>query len=343
MLLPVKLAAAIAGVAIVGAGALGVSVHLITEDARVDQARSLLDSRVRAAAQAFEDSGVVTFGAVLDDPAVPAPLREAALRDRRATYLQPGGENLWAAMKVDGRVLSVHTSFAADRQAIAQLDRTLLVAGVATAALSTVLGVLIAFGLSRRLRVAARVARTVAAGDLEARVSSTISGRGRDEVAALGAAVDRMADALTARIETERQVTADIAHELRTPVTGLVTAAELLPPSQATELVRDRVEVLKTLVEDVLEVARHGGPPVEVVVDGRRIEVRDHGRGFPRDLMENGPRRFHTESRSRGGGHGLGLTVAMGQAKVLGASLTLSNAPDGGALAVLELPHVPLS
>ena len=81
----------------------------------------------------------------------------------------------------------------------------------------------------------------------------------RDETDELARAVDAMADALQHRLEAERRVTADIAHELRTPVTGLVTAAELLPPGRPSELVRDRAQALRTLVEDVLEVARLDG------------------------------------------------------------------------------------
>ncbi|MCZ9339580.1 HAMP domain-containing histidine kinase, partial [Streptomyces sp. TRM76130] len=69
-------------------------------------------------------------------------------------------------------------------------------------------------------------------------------------------AVDAMTETLQRRLEAERRVTADIAHELRTPVTGLLTAAELLPPGRPTELVLDRAKAMRTLVEDVLEVAR---------------------------------------------------------------------------------------
>lgn len=157
-----------------------------------------------------------------------------------------------------------------------------------------------------------------------------------------------MADALRQRLEAERRVTADIAHELRTPVTGLLTAAELLPPGRPTELVQDRARAMRTLVEDVLEVARldsaseraelqdillgefvarrvaakdpdavvrvvhesevttdprrlervlfnllanaarHGAPPVEVTVEGRVVRVRDHGPGFPEELLAEG-------------------------------------------------------
>lgn len=213
-----------------------------------------------------------------------------------------------------------------------------------------------------------------------------------------------MSDALQERIEAERRVTADIAHELRTPVTGLLTAAELLPPGRPSELVRDRAQALRTLVEDVLEVARldghaeraelqdvalgefvtrrvraldpgiaidvvrdaevttdprlerilgnlianaarHGKPPIEVTVEGRVLRVRDHGTGFPEALLREGPSRFRTGSSDRAGrGHGLGLTIAAGQARVLGARLTFRNADeltDGstGAVSVLWLPE----
>jgi signal transduction histidine kinase len=91
--------------------------------------------------------------------------------------------------------------------------------------------------------------------------------------------------------------------------------------------------------------ARHGRPPVEVRVDGRRIRVRDHGPGFPEQLLADGLSRFRTGSDDRSQrGHGLGLTIAAGQARVLGARLTFRNVtPDEaggtGAVAVLWLPE----
>ncbi|GAA2605065.1 hypothetical protein GCM10009863_18220 [Streptomyces axinellae] len=68
------------------------------------------------------------------------------------------------------------------------------------------------------------------------------------------------------------------------------------------------------------------------------VTVRDHAAGFPRELVADGPRRFRTGASERGRGHGLGLTIALGQAEVVGASLSFANAPDGGALATLRLP-----
>lgn len=100
--------------------------------------------------------------------------------------------------------------------------------------------------------------------------------------------------------------------------------------------------------------AKHGRPPVQVTVEGRVIRVRDHGPGFPEALLADGPSRFRTGSADRAGrGHGLGLTIAAGQARVLGARLTFRNvrtpgaepgAPPEGAVAVLWLPdHAPTS
>jgi signal transduction histidine kinase len=82
---------------------------------------------------------------------------------------------------------------------------------------------------------------------------------------------------------------------------------------------------------------RHGRVPVEITVDGTTIAVRDHGPGFPDTLLVNGPQRFRTGVAERGRGHGLGLTIAAGQAHVIGARLAFSNATDGGAVATLHL------
>ncbi len=72
-----------------------------------------------------------------------------------------------------------------------------------------------------------------------------------------------------------------------------------------------------------------------VTVDGPVVSVRDHGDGFPEYLVSHGPQRF----RSGGGtGHGLGLTIAAGQARVIGATLRFRPAEGGGGLAVLSLP-----
>ncbi|MFE0191410.1 sensor histidine kinase [Streptomyces sp. NPDC058989] len=106
----------------------------------------------------------------------------------------------------------------------------------------------------------------------------------------------------------------------------------------------DRRRLDRIVANLVLNAHRHGRPPVVVTVDAPpggppTIEVRDHGPGYPLELLHHGPQRFRTDAPGRGKGHGLGLTIAVGQAAVLGIDLRFSNAPDGGARAVLRLPQ----
>ncbi|NED33683.1 two-component system sensor histidine kinase CseC [Streptomyces sp. SID8499] len=414
-----KLSAAIALVGALVAIALSLVVHDAARVSMLDNARDLADTRLTLAQPIYERPGRRPASSVfkIDDPLLPPELQRKVQEGRRATYVtdRPGGApDIWAAMPIKGgHVLSLHTRFT-DRSAniLRDLDRALVIGSISAVLGGSALGVLIGGQLSGRLRKAAAAANQVAKGEPDVRVRDAIGGVVRDETDDLARAVDAMADALQQRLEAERRVTADIAHELRTPVTGLLTAAELLPPGRPTELVLDRAKAMRTLVEDVLEVARldgaseraelqdlvlgefvarrvaakdpdvqvrvvhesmvttdprrlervlfnllanaarHGRPPIEVTVEGRVIRVRDHGPGFPEALLAEGPSRFRTGSADRAGrGHGLGLTIAAGQARVLGARLTFRNvrpagAPEGvpaeGAVAVLWLPeHAP--
>lgn len=97
----------------------------------------------------------------------------------------------------------------------------------------------------------------------------------------------------------------------------------------------DRRRLERVLGNLVANAHRHGRAPVVLTVDGPRVTVRDHGDGFPAYLVEHGPQRFRTEGGAKG--HGLGLTIAAGQAEVLGARLGFANAEDGGAVAVVDL------
>ncbi|WP_411145750.1 two-component system sensor histidine kinase CseC [Streptomyces sp. x-80] len=404
-----KLSAAIALVGALVAVALSLVVHNAARGSMLDNSRDVQIERLNFTQKIFESTGRLQFGAKIDDPSLPKALRAAVVKNKRATFLQDTGQTapeVWAAAPAgNGRVLSLHDRFPDRFAVLDDLDQALLIGSTAVVVGGCALGVLVGGRLSKRLRKAAAAAGRLADGDTSVRIRDEVGGRVRDETDDLAWAVDAMSDALQQRIEAERRVTADIAHELRTPVTGLLTAAELLPPGRPSELVRDRAQAMRTLVEDVLEVARldgyaeraelqdvalgefvtrrvralnpdigidvvrdaevttdprrlerilgnlianaarHGRPPIEVTVEGRVLRVRDHGTGFPEALLREGPSRFRTGSSDRAGrGHGLGLTIAAGQARVLGARLTFRNAEeltDGstGAVSVLWLPE----
>ncbi|MCX4526951.1 HAMP domain-containing histidine kinase [Streptomyces sp. NBC_01551] len=100
----------------------------------------------------------------------------------------------------------------------------------------------------------------------------------------------------------------------------------------------DRRRLDRILANLLVNADKHGRPPIEVTVQGPVVVVRDHGPGYPPELIEQGPQRFRTGDPGRGRGHGLGLTIVVGQAAVLDITLTFANAPDGGALTTLGLP-----
>ncbi|MFK0292210.1 sensor histidine kinase [Streptomyces sp. NPDC090442] len=125
--------------------------------------------------------------------------------------------------------------------------------------------------------------------------------------------------------------------------TGLDTEVRILTD---TVVETDRRRLDRILANLVLNAHRHGRPPVVVTVVAPlggtpTIEVRDHGPGYPDALLRHGPQRFRTDAPGRGKGHGLGLTIAVGQAAVLGIGLHFGNGPDGGASAILTFPQQP--
>ncbi|MFD9443245.1 ATP-binding protein [Streptomyces sp. NPDC060006] len=153
------------------------------------------------------------------------------------------------------------------------------------------------------------------------------------EISRLDARSERLeVDAVRLGPVAERVVRAAGAGPAADAGTGTGTEVRVLRDA-VVETDRRRLErVLGNLVANA---HKHGRAPVTLTVDGPVITVRDHGDGYPPYLLEHGPQRFRTEGGSKG--HGLGLTIALGQSEVLGARLVFTNAPDGGAVATLTL------
>ncbi|MCM1966318.1 HAMP domain-containing sensor histidine kinase [Streptomyces sp. G1] len=410
-----KIAALTAAACCAVAAVIGVLVHQAMAERGERTGNDRIAARMAAAEREYTRTGTAPLDVeVLTPGQLAEPLARAlAAKDKNGLYATwydrkpPNWYWLWAAMPVAGdRVLVARTDMSAEVRGLQLLDRSIVKAVLAALLVVVPLAALATEPMNRRLRRGSRTARAIAAGDLDARIGP--GGRARDEITEMSAAMDEMAAALQLKLEGERRFTADVAHELRTPLMGLSTAAGLLPEGdEAAGLVRDRARALNGLVEDLLEISRldaggeqartdavplgelvadvvrrtqaqaqtqtptvvtvgaahvvetdprrverivvnlvtnahrHGAAPVEVTVTGARVVVRDHGPGFPDALLDEGPQRFRTGSAERGRGHGLGLTIALGQAGVLGARLTFANAPDGGAVATLDLAPAP--
>ncbi|MFI2312983.1 ATPase [Streptomyces sp. CB00072] len=160
----------------------------------------------------------------------------------------------------------------------------------------------------------------------------------RDRVGAMRALTEDLLEISRLDARTEQ---VDLAvHELAPLAERVVRASGTDTEVRVTGAARvetDRRRLERVIGNLVANAHRHGRPPVVLRVDGAVVSVTDRGPGFPAYLLDGGPQRFRTDGAGKG--HGLGLTIALGQAEVIGARLDFGNPPDGGALARLTLPE----
>jgi two-component system sensor histidine kinase MtrB len=234
---------------------IGLIVYQQTAAGLIDRARDRAAQEARSARDlgAF---GSLPLGSQLDTESVPPALVARVSSGHVATILSGAGsgERVWAGAYLarDNAGVYVSDSLAPQNRELGRLRSTLLYGGLIATGVAALIGITLAIWLSARLRRAARIARRIAAG----RISERILLRGRDEIASLALAIDDMADELEQQIVRERRFAGDAAHELRTPVAGIVASSQLLPESPAARMVRDGATQLHRLVDQLLELAR---------------------------------------------------------------------------------------
>ena len=142
----------------------------------------------------------------------------------------------------------------AEQQLRNALTRSTLYGILVAAAVAIVVGFLVADGITRPLRRLTGAVRRLGSGDRSARANLTAA---PGELGELAAAVDAMAAALEREDELRRTLTADVAHELRTPVTILTAQCEAMldgvtpaSPEQLSSL-HDEALRLGRVIEDL--------------------------------------------------------------------------------------------
>ena len=245
------------------------------------------------------------------------------------------------------------------------LRDVLAVGWLAMVLLAAMAGTLLARRTLAPVAQANAAARSLAEGVLD----SPLPIQTDDEFGAWAESFNEMADALQAKLdalaearEREQRFTANVAHELLTPMTGLVGETRLLAEeidtmspraSQLTQLLVDDVDRLRQLTEDLLEVSRldAGTEPAMVepvdliavirgVVRSRAWEGRVALKAMP-VVIETDPRRLDrilaniVGNAVRHGGDHVLTEVSSTDAVVI---ITVSD--DGPGIPADALPHI---
>lgn len=160
-------------------------------------------------------------------------------------------------------------SLQSEQRTVGLVRNTVLLTGILLVALLAAVALLVTRQVVRPVRNAAEVAERFASGRLQERMQV----RGEDDLAALAAAFNDMADSLQGQItkleemsRLQRRFTSDVSHELRTPLTTIRMATDLLHAergdfephvARSAELLQAELDRFESLLADLLEISRH--------------------------------------------------------------------------------------
>jgi signal transduction histidine kinase len=224
---------------------------------------------------------------------------------------------------------------------LTRINQALLYAALGATLIALPLGLLLARTLTRPLRELTAASRSMAQGDLE----QSVTVRSHDELGELALAFNQMSAELARANQARRQMTADIAHDLRTPLTVIKGYAEALrdedlPPTTATfDTIYREAEHLSHLIEDLRTLS---------LVDAGELALNCR-LASPRDLLERTTAAYLPQAR------GLGIALHVDAApdlppvhidperlaQVLGNLVgnALRHTPEGGRITLAARQH----
>lgn len=428
--LPLRVAAAVGLISFIAALIVSIPTYLFTRNFLVEQreksavSRTLVDTEavnvalteglqpgqaIDAVPSVADSQPMLWFGGswytkgVTVSPAdLPADL--LSLADDRGGAMQrftlPNGDPYLAiAAPVRGSGTYVEVFPLSELQEIIDnLGLLLAISSAAALAAGAVLGSWAGRRILRPLTEMASVATRITHGDLSARMEPSPD----PDLGRIGTVFNDMAATVESRLERERRFSANVSHELRSPLTGILGTAELLEgrtdvlPERETALITalvGQVRRFSSLVLDLLELGQVGGdrdvvpdlvdlaelarfvlqerdlPPdlvrgncsartdprrlerilanlidnalahgegvrmiaVQRVDGGTEICVDDNGPGVPIEDRERIFEPFNRGRKTDRKGSGLGLAIVSEQARLIGATVTIEDAPAGGA------------
>jgi signal transduction histidine kinase len=141
------------------------------------------------------------------------------------------------------------------------IGSTLIVGILVVGSLSSLVGLWVSRRLMRPLERVSEAASEIAEGGLDTRLEQETD----PDLSRLVNSFNEMADAVQTRIEREVRFTSDVSHELRSPITALAAAVEVLDArradlsdrtQQALDVVVSQIRRFDQMVLDLLELSR---------------------------------------------------------------------------------------
>ena len=168
---------------------------------------------------------------------------------RQGTAIEVDGQNVGVLLTVDN--LPVYN--AAERLFLTRTNQALLWGMVGAVIVALAIGLVLARNLTQPLRELTTAAQNIASGQLEQQVEV----KTEDEIGQLGAAFNSMSREVARVNQQRRQMTADIAHDLRTPLTVIAGYIEsmregvLAPTEERLDLIYSEIVRLQKMVTDL--------------------------------------------------------------------------------------------
>ena len=216
---------------------------------------------------AFGLQVIDTRNRVIYDDSTMGGLLTRGLPERPLVVAERDGFTVTSLVRVDGKkIATVHVWNYGTHGLLTEKDlrfrsASLYALGLAAAiavALSSAGGLIYARRLVAPIEQVTSAAEELRSGNQTARTGMT----GSDEIGMLGKTFDEMADAIEADRELERRLTADVAHELRTPLQAIQATVEamqdgVLPmDEERLSIVRDETVRLARLADGILQLTR---------------------------------------------------------------------------------------
>jgi len=142
-----------------------------------------------------------------------------------------------------------------------ELAGPLMVAGGIALVISLLVAVLLSRSITRPLDAATAAAERIARGEYDQRIEVA----GRDEVARLATSFNHMAQEVSRARQSERDLLANVSHELKTPLTSIQgfsqalmdgTADDPQTTAQAAQIINQEAGRMGRLVNELLELSR---------------------------------------------------------------------------------------